>query len=333
MITQKEIAARAGVSRATVSRGFADSNSISPKNLQKINTVLVELGLPRLGGQQIAGAPAGRYVLVMAGDVSGHFFGPVIRGICNQLQNSGIHAVVYNSSYKPELEEEQIRLAEARQYLGVILVSATEQDSMSELLRNSCIPVITVNRYLRSAETDVVSIDNYMGGYVAANYLMEKGHTRIGHIAGHRDSIPQEDRVRGFRDAMNAIQSDDCYEVYYGENNVERGYQVANDLIRRGIPHTALFVVDFLIAIGVVNALRDRGYRVPEDISVLCFDDSPYISKAGLNLSTVRYDPDKMGQMAVNTLLRRMGNPTDNKYHVLLLPQLIERNSVLPINR
>lgn len=329
MITQKEIAARAGVSRATVSRAFTDSKRVSPKNLQKINDTLRAMGLSELDWQQTTTAPQEKYVLVMAGNISGNFFGSIIRGICDQLQKSGIHAVVYNSNHKKELEEEQILLAERNHYLGVILVTAAEGESLSEVIRKVHIPVITVNRYIRSADTDVVCIDNYMGGYVAATYLMENGHTQIGHIASQPNSVPQEELIRGFRDALNVLRPDSQYKVYYGESSEAHGYKLADRLIQEGMPHTALFVADCNIAFGIVNSLHDKGYRVPEDISILC----SYVSEVGQNLSAVQYDPVKMGHIAVNTLLQRIGNPSDNKYHVLLVPRLIERNSVLSVSR
>ena len=92
--------------------------------------------------------------------------------------------------------------------------------------------------------------------------------------------------------------------------------------------YTALFVADCQIAVGIVNSIYDLGYRVPEDMSILCFDDSPYIDESGLCLSTIKYDPGTMGKAAVDTLIQRIGDPALEMRHLSLVPRLVERKSV-----
>lgn len=330
MVDQKKIAEKAGVSRATVSRAFTQSANVSPRTLAKIQNAMASLGLPPIACLPDAARKKNKYVLVIAGDISNYFFSQIIKGICDRLSGLGILAVVCNSNYDSPVEEEQIRFAEANNYLGVILVTAMDRPALSAVLQNAKIPVVFVNRYIHSVETDVVCIDNYMGGYIAASCLIENGHTKIAHVASYKESTPQADRVQGFAAALKDLNPAPYhYKIYYGESSIERGRQFANELVQEGMPYTALFVADCQIAVGIVNSIHEYGFRIPQDLSILCFDDSPYIDESGLCLSTVRYDPYSMGQTAVSTLMQRLDSPTANKHHVLLVPQLIQRRSVL----
>ena len=334
MVDQKTIAEKAGVSRATVSRAFTQNANISPKTLAKIQDAMVELGL-----QPIAWLPSevkkkNKYVLVIAGDIANHFFSQVIKGICDRLLILGLLPVVCNSNYDSQIEESQIEMADSNNYLGIIMITAMEHPTLSATLRKIKTPVVFVNRYLRSVDADTVCIDNYQGGYMAAEYLMDKGHRNIAHVASYRGSTPQEDRIQGFAAALeDRLRGQNLYNVFYGEGSLERGRKFALELLQKGMPYTALFVTDCQIAVGIATALRDHGYRIPEDLSILCFDDSPYIDEAGLRLSTVTYDPYAMGQNTIDLLMQRLASATDSVSRLNLMPRLIERDSVADLMR
>lgn len=335
MVDQKTIAEKAGVSRATVSRAFTQNANISPKTLAKIQRAMQELGVQPIAWLPNEVQKKARYVLVIAGDISNYFFSMVIKGICDRLLTLGLMPVVCNSNYDSEVEERQIEYADTNNYLGIIFVTAMEHPTLSALLHRIHTPVVFVNRYIHSFETDTVCIDNYRGGYMAAQHLVEKGHRRIAHIASYRGSTPQEDRIRGFTAAIrDHLQPGKYkYDVFYGESSLERGRRIARKLIQKELPCTALFVADCQVAIGIVYTLQENGYQVPEDLSILCFDDSPYIDENGLGLSTINYDPYPMGQMAVDLLMQRLDAGRGSISHVDLMPQLIPRGSVKDLNQ
>lgn len=329
MINQKKIAERAGVSRATVSRAFTQNANISPKTLAKIQDAMVSLGLKPLACLPNGEQKRVNYVLVIAGDISNYFYSKIIQGICDQLSSLGIMTVVCNSNYDSQIEEEQIEFANTKNYLGIIMVTAMERPTLSEVLQKSRIPIIFVNRYIHSVDTDVVCINNYMGGYMAASYLIENGHRRIAYVATWKGTTPQEDRIQGFAAAIHDLRVPmEEYQIIYGESSVLRGKQVASELIAQGMPYTAIFVADALVAVGIANALNVHNFSIPDDISILCFDDSPYIDESGLALSTVKYDPYSMGQATANALIQRMSDPANGGHHLYLVPRLVERKSV-----
>lgn len=334
MIDQKTIAEKAGVSRATVSRAFTQNANISPKTLAKIQDAMTSLGLPPIAWLPNEVRKKTKYVMVIAGDISNYFFSQVIKGICDRLLILGLLPVVCNSNYDAQVEESQIQFADDNNYLGIIFVTAMERPTLSAVLQRIKTPVVFVNRYLRSFEADTVCIDNFQGGYMAASHLIENGHRAVAHVASYKGSSPQEDRVRGFAAALEELlPTRSLYNVFYGESGLERGSQFALELIRKGMPYTALFVADCQIAIGIVTTMRDHGYRIPQDLSILCFDDTPYINQEGLRLSTITYDPYAMGQSAIDLLMRRLDSGSDNITRLDLMPQLVKRGSVLDIQK
>lgn len=336
MIDQKKIAEVAGVSTATVSRAFTQAANVSPKTMAKIQQAMEKLGLQPLVCLPKEAKRRTKHVLIICNDVANYFFSFVLKGICDQLIAMGLLPVVCNSGNDFLIEESHISYADANHYLGIIFITATESPALPALLQRISVPVILVNRYIHSIEKDTVSIDNYRGGYMAACHLLERGHRRIAYVATYKNSTPQDDRVRGFSAALEEQRNTRYpfhYKTFYGESSIERGYLFGNELIRQNLPYTALFVADCQVAVGIVNALQHNGYNIPQDISILCFDDSVSISEYGLNLSTITYDPYSLGKTAATQLMNRWDSDANDIIHIDLLPKLIDRNSVSNIRK
>lgn len=336
MVDQKKIAEVAGVSTATVSRAFTQAANVSPKTMAKIQHAMEKLGLQPLVCLPKEAKRRTKHVLIICNDVANYFFSFVLKGICDQLIAMGLLPVVCNSGNDFLIEESHINYADANHYLGIIFITATESPALSTLLQRISVPVILVNRYIRSVEKDTVSIDNYRGGYMAACHLIERGHRRIAYVATYKNSTPQDDRIRGFAGALEELKNTRYpihYKTFYGESSVERGYLFGNELIHQGLPYTALFVADCQVAVGIVNALQHSGYSIPKDMSILCFDDSVSISEYGLNLSTITYDPYSLGKTAATQLMHRWDDDVNDIIHIDLLPKLINRNSVRDIKK
>lgn len=329
MIDQKTIAERAGVSRATVSRAFTQSAGISPKTLAKIQNAMISLGLQPLAWFPNAVQGKSKYVLIIVSDVANPFYSQILKGICDRALALGLTPVVCNSNSDPQIEESQIEFANLNNYAGIILVTAIESVSLAAALKRTHIPVIFVNRYIHSMETNTVCIDNYRGGYMAASHLLENGHRNIAYVATFKNTTPQKDRIRGFQAALADMSYIKCkYDIFYGDNSIERSRSLIQELVNGKMAYTALFVADCNFAMGIVFALQDYGYKIPQDLSILCFDDSPIIGDFGVRLSTIAYSPYKMGGVTVESLVQQM-NSTDTRIsHTDLFPELICRNSV-----
>ena len=335
MYSQKDIAEKAGVSRATVSRAFTNNANIKESTLAKIRDAMNDLGMePILGEEPKKENSSNKYVLIIAGDVADNFYANIIKGVCDRLLKDNIYTVVCNSNYVSAFEEQYLKTAQHSGFCGIVLVTAVETSELVSILRNMMIPVVLVNRYIRSLNTDMIIIDNYNGGYMATRHLIENGHSKIAHLTGHRDSTSTQDRMRGYQDALAESNLIACNKaIYYGDQGLSSGRSFADKLFEAGMPYTAAFIGNCPMAIGAANRFFELGISIPDDFSIICFDDSPLIGKDGLNLSTVCYNPYSMGILSADTLIRHIEMPFSDHARTILSPQLYQRASVKNINK
>lgn len=327
MVTQKQIAEMAGVSFATVSRALTHSAKVRPDTIQRIRSAMQALGVNNCDDFFLGRSTLSKMVLVIVGDIATEFFANIIIGISDVLNAHGYSIVLCNSHFDSKIEMERLQSAEDGGYAGIIMITAMENKELVTFLQNAAIPIVLVNRYIRSLDIDVVRIDNYRGGYMAAQYLLDNGHRRIAHLAGPRDSAAPQDRLRGFADAMkdNNIPFDDR-DVVYGDLSRESGKDFACWLENRG--YTAAYIGNNYMAAGAAHQLQKSGLRIPADVSVICFDDSPLVSEDGLNLTTISCDPLEMGGATAETLLKRIAEPLGRRVKMIFSPQLNLRGSV-----
>jgi DNA-binding LacI/PurR family transcriptional regulator len=245
------------------------------------------------------------------------------------LGQAGKRAVISNSDYDSSVDEGYLEYAITRGFCGVIMLSAIETPGLSSLLADRSIPVVLVNRYLRSMDMDVVSIDNFRSGFMGTNYLIEAGHTRIAHLGGPENSVVCQDRLHGYRDALSAagIKADPD-GIFHGDLQYESGLKFGEFLARNPGRFTAVFSANDLMAKGLAEALFESGLRVPEDISITCFDNTVNAVNGRVRLTTISYDGFAMGVSAGEMLLNRIENPSAPYSKVFYSPTLTERDSV-----
>ena len=195
MVTQKQIAEMAGVSFATVSRALTHSAKVRPDTLQRIRSAMQALGVNNCDDFFLGRSTLSKMVLVIVGDIATEFFANIVIGISDVLSAQGYSMVLCNSRYDSKVEMERLQSAQDCGYAGIIMITAMETHELVTFLQSAAIPIVLVNRYIRTLDIDVVRIDNYRGGYMAAQYLLEKGHRHIAHLAGPRNSAAPQDRL------------------------------------------------------------------------------------------------------------------------------------------
>lgn len=329
-ISQKLIAKKAGVSCSTVSRAFTKNARIHPETLAKIQAAMKELGIEDPNAV-LSSPPPVRQVLIIVPDISDAFHADTIKGISDKLYKSGMIASLCNSNHDDfQITETYLNYAEANHFAGVIMLSVVASPPLIELLKHYSIPVILVNRFIRTLDMDVVCIDNYRGGYMAARCLIENGHEKIAFLAGNRLSTAHQDRLRGFSDAMaDAGIPFTPDQIYYGADNTRSsGRDFVNHFFTPGNPYTALFASSNPTAIGALTQLLELGYSVPDDVSIICFDDTPLVNDGKIKLTTVGYEPYLIGSAAVDSLLSRIDKPFAEKIKVTYSPHLTMRDSI-----
>jgi LacI family transcriptional regulator len=333
--TIAEIAAKAGVSIPTVSRVLNNRPDVAPETRERIERLIEESGFVR---NQVANAlrkgSSGIVDLVVT-DLTSPYITEIVRGVEEALERTELRLAL--SATKDSLQKEQRCLSKAISGStdGTILVVAQGQSKRLEELRRHNIPFVVVD-HRGELGTDVPSVGatNWLGGCAATEYLISLGHRRIAIISGQANMRASRDRIAGYRAALeDAGIPVDPQLIRPGAFIQKTGYEQTCALLKLAQPPTAIFAGSDMQAMGVYSALRTHGLRVPDEMSVVGFDDVLPASIVTPTLTTVRQPLVEMGRVATTMLLRLIaGEPLDSM-RVELTTTLIERESCAPIER
>lgn len=331
--TLLEISKEIGVSTATISRVLNGEDCVSPETRDKVLCAVKESGYQKRPRRRSAELRNNGTVLVIAGQLHNPITLGFIDGIRQRLAKEGMRTVISLSDYETSTECDALKYAAKNGFSGIFMLNAIESKRLVDLISEIKTPIIFVNRFLRSVDTDVVTVDNYRCGYLATEYLIERGHRRIAHIAGPAISVTCRDRTQGYLDAMreHGIKIDKSY-LFYGDRRYTSGCDFGKQIIEMPPEKrfTAVFSTTGLMAAGMVDALRGYGIRVPDDISVICNDDySRDYMPCPIDFTTFEQEPNLMGKTAAELLLERIVSPDQAPKRMVFPPVLTEHNSVI----
>ncbi len=265
--------------------------------------------------------------LVMA-DIRNPVYLEMARGVQDVARDAGYMVDFGNTDDSPERELEYVRTAKAQRFAGVMLLSAAGGKGLRQALEALDCPVLLLNRRVRGFRGDAVVLDNERGGALATSYLIGLGHKRIWHLAGFRGSSASMGRLAGFRQAMREAGLEIRLDaVGFGDLRMESGEGFGRRLVDAGLPCTAVFAANDLMAIGILKVFSARGVRVPEDVSLIGFDDMPFSSLPGIWLTTVRQPQYEMGRAAARMLIERIQNPRVSARTVTFPPEFVSRKT------
>lgn len=329
-LTLEEIGKLSGVSRATVSRVINNYPHIRPEIRERVQTIIDQTGYkPNVVARTLVSNRSNIIGLIIPSVVqqvfSDPYFPTLISGIargCNA--NNLVLSLYLFDSLEDERNLFQAIIGTGL-IDGLIVTTARRNQEMFDTLQESGFPVVFVGEPDDIAKTTFIDIDNITGGYTAAQYLLELGHRRIAIISTHINRSG-ESRLEGYRKALHeyGVPFDD-HLVAYGDFSLDSGYSAMQSLI----PHqpSAVFVTNDLMALGSLRALREAGLRVPEDVSVVSFDDLSPATQADPQLTTIRQPVQQTGKDAVTMLLGLINGDIQHPQHVFLPNELIVRAS------
>ena len=335
--TLLEISKEIGISTATISRVLNGETNVADETKARVLEALESSGYTKRARRRSAELRNSGTVLIIAGQLHNPIILGFIDGIRQRLAEEGMRSVISLSDYDATVECDTLRYAAKNGFSGIFMLNAIENRKLVELISEIKTPIIFVNRYLRSVDTDVVTVDNYRCGYLATEYLIERGHRRIAHIAGPRTSVTCRDRTQGYLDAMRAhgIRVEDGF-VFYGDRTYRSGCDFGSILWETPAEKrvSAVFSTTGLMAAGMVDVLRREGIRVPNDVSVICNDDySRDYMPCPIDFTTFEQDPIMMGRTAAKLLLDRIDSPDHAPRRMVFPPSLKEHNSVVLMHK
>ena len=334
-VTLEDIARASGVSLATVSLVLRDKPGIHPETRQRVLGAARQLGYQRKISDATPHLSPLRQIGVLiksrADDEpqTNPFYAPVLAGIetaCRRQQINMLYATVPVD--EDNFPQETPRLLVDDTLDGVLLVGAFVDSTIARLMQRRAIPAVLVDSYAADNRYDSVVSDNFRGAYQAASYLIRRGHQHIGIVGTLPHAYPSiEERRRGFLQAVGEHKLPGPYFADCHLGDAEAGAAL-DALLRRAPQITAVFCANDHVAVGVVHAARSMGLHLPNELSIVGFDDIDLSAQAQPPLTTMQVDKVNMGRMAVQLLANRVEQPSAGGVTLMLRPTLIERQSV-----
>jgi DNA-binding LacI/PurR family transcriptional regulator len=327
--TIEEVAAAAGVSRSTVSRVVNGSTAVSTEALESVRRAISQLNyVPNRAARSLASRQTHAIALVVPEDTTRFFgdpfFAAIVSGINARLSRSDYVLNLFIASDDPG--DKTTTYVRSGAVDGAIIVSHHTSDTFIDRIA-AAVPVVYGGRPVRERDRDYyVDVDNVRGAKDATTYLIESGRTRLATITGPLDMPAGVDRLTGFRAAMAAASLVDV-AVEDGNFTADGGAAAMRRILERGVPFDGLFIASDLMARGAMNVLAQSGRRVPEDVAIVGFDDSPVATSVLPQLTTMRQPSFAQGERMAGVLLDLLAGK--HPRHVTILEtELVVRDSV-----
>jgi LacI family transcriptional regulator len=332
MATIYQVSELAGVSLATVSRVMNNSGKVSPKTRQKVEDAMNELGYSPNSIAQSLASRRSNSIGVLVPELHGPFFGVILSAIEAELRAAGKHVIITAGHSDEAVERENIEFLYTRRCDALILyVYGVPDDYLIELSKGS-VPIVFLNRFIPDTASQCISLDNEQGGYIATKSLLDLGHRELAYISGplwKRDSMK---RLAGHKRALAEFGLEPnerlMFEGNYEEASGRLGMQ---HLLASGLPFSAVICGNDEMAAGVMGAARERGYAIPDDFSVIGFDNVFFSRLLYPTLSTIDCPIRKMGKMAARSVLKNTYGQKEQEIQYRFEPSLVLRESVRAI--
>jgi LacI family transcriptional regulator len=336
--TLRDVASAAGVHPATASRALNPGTRplVSEETAQRVTEAAERLGYRPNSVARSLRTRRSNTIGVLIPDLNNPLFPPIIRGIEDRLAEHGYVALIGNTDADPGKERLVFDQMRARHVDGFVLATATLNSPILAEAAQAELPLVLMNRIAQDYPFSSVSVDNEQGVRAAVAYLVSLGHARIGHIAGPQDISTGAARLRGYQEAMGshglAIGPADI--VYASGYTVDEGLRCGRELLEAAADLTAVVAANDMLAVGYYGALDALGRRCPDDMSVIGFNDMPFVDRLHPPLSTVRFPHTQVGTEAARLLIERIENGEGNPVKILFLaPELIARGSTVALER
>jgi LacI family transcriptional regulator len=325
MATMKDVAKAAGVSLGSVSHYLNGRVPVSPAKALKIQRAIDDLGYRVDQGARSLRRRRTQTIGLILPDISNPFYAELARVIEHRLWDEGFQTFFCDSAHDAARERAQFLNLLDRRVDGILVIYSSEESVLARLAGETATAVIFLDRPVRGQLS--VASDNLLGGRMAAEHLLELGHARIGALVGDAKIANIQERMTGFGAALaeRGVALEPDY-ILYGAQNLALGDRVV-ELTQLASPPTAIFATNDIVAIGAWRKLVEQGCRIPEDISLLGFDNVEMGRLLLPPLTTIAQDISALGAHATELLLNHFRNPLTEGCGVVVAPQLLVRGS------
>lgn len=329
MATIVDVAKRAGVSTVTVSRVINDAPNVNAATRERVEMAIRELGYSPSVAARSLRSKRTRSLALIVPDITNAFWTTVARGVEDAAQSYGYSILLCNTDEDLSKQQRYLDLMVGQRVDGMVVAPCNSDASRLAVLRHRGIATVVIDRRIEGWDVDMVYGDSRSGAYALTQHLIGLGHRRIAILSGPEGAPTGDDRIAGYRLALAEAGIDlDPRLVRRGGFSGPAGRQLTGQLLDEGLAPTAVFAANNAIALGVIEALGNRGLRIPHDIALVCFDDFPQTASFFPFLTVIAQPAYDMGANAAQLLFSRMESPVPLKPRRVVLPvRLIVRYS------
>jgi LacI family transcriptional regulator len=308
-----------------------NKSNVNAETRERVLRAMAQLGyVGNLSARSLAGGSS-HVIGLLVDYLNTSYMGEIIRGIDEALDSNHYDLMLYTTHRRKTKESAYVTKLTRNLADGLLLILPRNVEAYLDTLRQRSFPHVLIDYLSNGHEAPAVSTTNFQGAYDAITYLLTLGHRRIGFITGTMDFGCAQQRLAGYRAALKEYGlPNDPQLVCEGNFLQPQGYQSAQTLLDLAMPPTAIFASNDVMAFGVMEAARERGLRLPDDLSIIGFDDIPQATHIHLPLTTVRQPLEEMGRTAAALLLHYIAQPTPEVERIELPTQLVIRQSCQP---
>jgi LacI family transcriptional regulator len=330
-VTIVDVAREAGVSYSTVSRVVNNNQHVRSETRERVINAMMRLGY--VVNQQARSLRGGRSQVIglLVPTIGNSYIGEIIRGIDAELSANQYDLMLYTTHRRKTKESAYVATITRGMADGLLLLLPTNIEAYSTTLRQQQFPHVLIDHEGIDDNSVAIRSTNWQGAYDATCYLLNLGHRRIALITGIMELSCSVDRLAGYEAAYrdHGLEPDPAL-IYEGDFFRPNGYEGASYFLDLPEPPTAIFASNDISAFGVIEAIRNRGLQIPDDVSVIGFDNIPEASHVHPGLTTVRQPLEHMGRLAVKMLFKRLEDPDLAGERVELATELIVRETCAP---
>jgi LacI family transcriptional regulator len=325
-ITMKDVGKLAGVSATTVSHVVNKSRFVSDNVKKRVLKAMEELNYQPNAIAKSLRQKSTLTIGLIISDISNPFFTGMVRGVEDTAAKFGYNLILCNTDENPDKERDYLHILRQKQIDGIIMAPTSGNSYYIGDLVKKGFPIVFIDRYLKEVDAPSVLVNNEEGAYQAIKHLIYLGHKEIGAIIGLDNITSTSERLNGYRRAVEEFGLTVKNSlIKQGNSKVAGGYQATLELLDIPSPPTAIFAANNLMTIGVMNALRSKSIRCPQDVAVIGFDDFEWASTFRPYLTTVAQPVYELGSKAAEVLIKRIRK--EKSGNILLGCNLIVRES------
>jgi len=327
LATIRDVAAKAGVSAATVSRIINNKGQATPETIARVHAIIKELGYkPNVVARSLTSRKSNTIALLVP-TISNPFFPELARGVEDVANSYGLNIFLCNTDDEREKVNNYLVSLRERYVDGVIINSLNLTNEDLEELHSNGIPTITLDRTFSNHEFSSISVKHRIGAQLATKHLIDIGCKRIGLIRGPEDDFTAVQRMWGYRDYVKEFDWFDQSWIALGDFSVKSGYLCMKELFQRHPDIDGVFASNDLMAIGLLKAAHEWGRKVPDELAIIGFDGIDMSQYTNPPISTIKQPSYEMGKMAMEELLRLIKKPESDFNKIELDVELILRES------